>query len=200
MCWNQSVSLNTFIFGLFAVAFAFANNVITSLSAAGIMSFISMQLVEYFAWGNLKNKDIISFLSKIGLLLIFIQPIIIHEEPLPTNLFYPFIGFYIAFLAIVFTIFHPIQNINFTMHKASNGHLAWDWLEVPHIVAFIWFGFLGFPLLYNQNYIPLLLLLITFIACYILYIKTSTWGSMWCWIANGLSVFLIARVFAKELC
>jgi hypothetical protein len=29
MCWNQTISLNTFIFTLFGINFAYLNNVIT---------------------------------------------------------------------------------------------------------------------------------------------------------------------------
>lgn len=56
MCWNQKVSLNTFLFSLFAASFAYFNNVLNFYTYLYFISFISMQLVEYFAWGNLNNK------------------------------------------------------------------------------------------------------------------------------------------------
>ena len=200
MCWNQSVSLNTFVLGLFAVVFGLMNNAISPLAAIGMMAFVLMQLVEYFAWRNINDKNALSLISKAGLLLILLQPSIMTLASLSSKLLYPFLGTYAAFVFVFLTVIYPIQDINFTMHNASNVHLSWDWLDVPHISAFIWVGFLAFPFLSAKRYIETFLLVLSFIVCYALYIKTNTWGSMWCWIANALSVGLIALVFAKELC
>jgi hypothetical protein len=200
MCWNESVSLNTFALGLFAVLFGLMNNAISPLAAVGMMAFVSMQLVEYFAWRNINDTNALSLISKIGFLLILMQPSIMTLSSLSSNLLYPFLGTYAAFVFVFLTVIYPIQDIKFTMHKASNGHLAWDWLDVPHIAAFIWVAFLAFPLFSAKLYFETILLVLSFIVCYALYIKTNTWGSMWCWIANAISVTLIALVFAKELC
>jgi len=182
------------------VAFGLINNAISPTAAAGMMSFISMQLIEYFAWGNLTNKATIALLSKLGLLLIFIQPFLLTVSALSPALLYPFLGAYLGFVIITFTYFYPVDKIDFTMHEASNGHLAWDWLEVPHIVAFVWLGFVAFPLLYTKQYWLSMLIILSFLTCYALYLRTNTWGSMWCWIANVISLALIATVFAKEVC
>ena len=76
MCWNETVSLNTFIFSLFGISFAYFNNVINSYLFVHLLSFNSMQLLEYFTWKHLNNKKINRLLSMLGLFLIFIQPIL----------------------------------------------------------------------------------------------------------------------------
>jgi len=200
MCWNESVSLNTFIFGAFAVSFALYNKIIHVWEAIGIMSFFSMQLIEYFTWQNLKNKDIISLLSKIGLGLVFIQPLLVNTYLLPQNMLYIFLGLYAMFVALTFTVFYPLKDIDFTMHKAANGHLAWDWLKIPTIVFIIWVCFLTWPLIYSTYYLRIILTLASAGVIYYLYKSADTWGSMWCWIANAISLYLIVKVFNKELC
>jgi len=201
MCWNQSVSLNTFIFGLFAVAFALFNKTISLLTAIGFMSFISMQLVEYFAWGNITNESILAYLSMAGFALIALQPVLINlEELLSTGILNIFMGLYVTFLVLTFGIFHPLMDVNFSMHKAKNGHLAWDWLDISPIFVIILLGFYTIPKIYAADYLPALFAIVTVLTSYILYVQTNTWGSMWCWIVNILSVYLIVKVFAKELC
>jgi hypothetical protein len=200
MCWNESVSLNTFVFGAFAVAFALFNKIISVWEAIGIMSFFSMQLIEYFTWRHLKNKDINSLLSKLGLGLVFIQPLLVNTYLLPQNMLYIFLGLYATFIALTFTVFYPIQDIDFTMHKAANGHLAWDWLKIPTFVFIIWVCFLTWPLIYSTYYLRIILTLASAGVIYYLYKSTDTWGSMWCWIVNAISLYLIAKVFSKELC
>jgi hypothetical protein len=200
MCWNESVSLNTFIFGAFAVAFALFNKIISVWEAIGIMSFVSMQLIEYFTWRHLKNKDINSLLSKLGLGLVFIQPLLVNTYLLPQNLLYIFLGLYAMFIALTFTVFYPIQDIDFAMHKAANGHLAWDWLKFPTFVLIIWLCFFTWPLLHSSYYFRFIITLASAGVIYYLYKSTETWGSMWCWIVNALSLYLITKVFSKELC
>jgi hypothetical protein len=34
----------------------------------------------------------------------------------------------------------------------------------------------------------------------ILYKDTNTWGSLWCWIVNLISFYLVLSVFYDELC
>ena len=200
MCWNESVSLNTFIFGAFAVAFALYNKIIPVWEAIGIMSFVSMQLIEYFTWQNLKNKDINSLLSKLGLGLVFIQPLLMNTYLLPQNMLYIFLGLYAIFIALTFTVFYPLKDIDFSMEKAANGHLAWNWLKFPAFVLIIWLCFFTLPLIYSTYYFRFIITLASAGVVYYLYKSTDTWGSMWCWIVNALSLYLIAKVFSKELC
>ncbi len=72
MCWNASVSLNTYIFGLFACIFSYMNNRIKLPNILFYQSFMLMQLIEYFIW---KKQFSNKLLSQIGYLLIFSQPI-----------------------------------------------------------------------------------------------------------------------------
>jgi hypothetical protein len=200
MCWNQSVSLNTFLVGLFAVSLALHNNLLSYIGALGAMAFISMQLLEYFAWGNINNKNVISLLSKIGLALVLLQPLLIFAPSLPVNILYPYIALYITFLIASYTVVKPFSDIVFSMHKSTNGHLAWEWLELPYYISLIWFAFFIFPLIYSKRYLFTSLITLAFSVSFVTYYESNTWGSTWCWLSNIYSLYLLGSIFTKELC
>jgi hypothetical protein len=193
MCWNANVSLNTFIFTLFSSLFAYYNNVIGFFDFLYFLSFISMQLLEYFTWENLNNVKINRLLSKIGLFLIFIQiPIfILTSYKMSNQLKWALIGIYILFSCFVISYFP----IDYSMNRASNGHLAWNWLDFPTIIIVIYLSFYFGLFLYQKQYPEFGIYAIILLAIYYTYAKTHTWGSLWCWIANIFAVKLIWQVF-----
>jgi hypothetical protein len=196
MCWNETVSLNTFLFSLFGINFAYFNNVINGYEYLFYYSFISIQLVEYFTWKYLNNKKINRLLSQLGLFLIALQPILFIL--IPNNVKFNVKASLIILYIIFFFSSGILLNVNFSMTKASNGHLAWHWLNVPPLYSFTWLTFILVILLYIKKYILCAIHVIVFIAIYYTYYKTNTWGSLWCWIANIMAVFLIVRTFFKS--
>jgi len=197
MCWNQKISLNTFLFSLFGISFAYFNKVINIFYYLFFLSFISMQLLEYFAWGNLNDKKINRLLSKVGLFLIFIQPILftLSHYNIETKIKTTIIALYTMF-SLFCVLYFPID---FSMHKATNGHLAWNWLSFPTIIIFIWVSCCFGLILYQKQYIKFSVYLIIFLSIYYTYYKTNTWGSLWCWLANLLSIFWIIKAFDLNL-
>jgi hypothetical protein len=196
MCWNERVSLNTFIFSLFALTFAYFNNVINIYEYLFSHSFVSMQLLEYFTWKHLNNKKINRLLSQLGLFLITVQPILfilsVHNVEYIIKI--QLISVYSIFW--LFTLFY--FSIDFSMVKSPNGHLAWNWLSFPPQVVLTWITIFLVLLLYTKKYILFATHSILFLAIYYTYYKTNTWGSLWCWIANAMAVFLIIRIFFES--
>ncbi len=189
MCWNAEVSLNTFLFSLVGVLLAYFTKVINFVKSLFFLSFISMQLLEYFTWNNLNDKVINAFLSKIGLFLIFIQiPLfILSQHAIKRELKLASMIAYLTF-AISALYYYPID---FSMTKAPNGHLAWNWLQFPTYIVFLWFSFALGLILYQKKYITFITYFLIFFAIYYTYYSTNTWGSLWCWISNALSLKLI---------
>ena len=196
MCWNSKVSLNTFLFTLFGISLAYFNNIINFFDFLHFFAFSSLQLVEYFAWENLNDKKMNKFLSQIGLFLIFIQvPLfIIYPDNVETNLKKLLIAIYLIFFLFIY-FYYPIQ---FSMHKAANGHLAWDWLNFPTYIIFIWLSFILGLIFYKKEYLNFCIYFIIIFSIYYTYYKTNTWGSLWCWISNLLASKLIIMVFISS--
>lgn len=196
MCWNADISLNTFLFSLFALFFGLVNKRFSFLMGLFFLSFISMQLLEYFIWKGYDNK----LFSEIGLLLVLTQPLfsiisLIKDKKVVTISLIA----YILFIIGIF-ILYPWKLIDFSSVKAKNGHLAWNWLNFHPIVYIIWALFLLFPFIYNKQWVSLVLWLIIIGVIYLLYKKTNTWGSLFCYIANIISIRIIANIFIKNYC
>jgi hypothetical protein len=198
MCWSASVSLNTYVFSTFATVFAYSNQTISLVNLLFLQSFMLMQLVEYFVWSNTTLVSNAT-LSKVAFLLILLQPLLglitlQHKAKIPL-----LIG-YILFIFVTVTVIKPWSRINFQMSPGPNGHLAWYWLDFGLPVLCIWLGFLLAHYALAQQWIMLMIVFIFAATSYILFYKTKTWGSMWCWIANIIAFLLVIGVFKKDIC
>ena len=198
MCWNASVSLNTYIFGLFASLFSYYNGFGNILSVIFYQSFIIMQLIEYFIWTKTFSNKL---LSQIALFVILCQPIfnIIKIETYPKAIPY-LLAAYLIFIIILYTLIIPIDTINFSTVSSKNGHLSWKWLNWNIYIIFIWYTFLSARWIIDKMYTIFIVISVLLIITLILYKETNTFGSMWCWIANVLSIYLIFVVFYKDMC
>ena len=193
MCWNQRISLNTFLFSFFAIHLAYFNNVINIYSYFKNLSFSSMQLLEYFAWGNLNNEKNNRVLSQIGLFIIFIQPFFYIGSSIKVRFT---IRATLIVLYLLFSLFCWLSfPIDFSMEKANNGHLAWNWLNFPVVIIFTWVAFSFGTILYEKEYLKFSIYILIFLAIFYTYYKTNTWGSLFCWIANLIAVKLIFQSF-----
>ena len=193
MCWSAEVSLNTFIFSLFGTVFALANGTITVPEALFVITFASMQLVEYFAWSNLKNTETA---SKFGLALVLLEPLVSinawYTGPYKTQIL---VGYVVAVVLMLAT-----QSLPFTIHPASNGHLIWDWWErVPKLFGIVWTLVFFLGLYYAGPFKFGLAVSLLLVSVYNFY-TFRTHSSMWCWFANSVALFLIGQVFYKNLC
>jgi hypothetical protein len=198
MCWNASVSLNTYIFGLFASLFSYYNGFGNILSVIFYQSFIIIQLIEYFIWTKAFSNKL---LSQIGLFVIICQPIlnIIKIEQSPQVIPY-ILAAYIIFIVILYTFIVPLNTVNFSTVPSKNGHLSWKWLDLNIYIIFIWYAFLSIRWIIDKMYFVLTIITALLIITLVLYKDTNTFGSMWCWTANIISLYLIFEVFYKDFC
>ena len=198
MCWNAAVSVNTYIFGLFASLFSYYNGVSNILSVIFYQSFIIMQLIEYFIWTKAFSNKL---LSQIGFFVIMCQPIlnIIKIEESPQLIPY-ILAAYIIFIVILYTIIVPLNTVNFSTVPSKNGHLSWKWLDLNIYIIFIWYAFLSIRWIIDRMYMVLTIITALLIITLVLYKDTNTFGSMWCWTANIISFYLIFEVFYKNIC
>ena len=205
MCWNADISLNTFIFGLFSMIFIFITNTYTKYKThtfdnpliylfLGVI--ISMQLLEYFAWKNLKNNRINTILSKIISIFVTAQPLLVMIMIKNINMRYGMIGLY-----FLYHVIYRIYKLNFSPFKfhvsVLNGHLKWEWLYFngwENINYFIFLGFYVISLLLVDNFILNLFFLSTLMISILFYYKDGTIASMWCWLANLLFLYLLVNI------
>jgi hypothetical protein len=141
MCWNEDISINTFLFGCFALVFIYFSNTYTRYKSiaydrpvayVGSFLFICMQLLEYFIWRNLKNKSINTFLSKMGLLLIITQ--LYCTILFADKVYQPLLGvIYTLFFLLIYLYKSIYSPIVFKTVVSPNGHLSWEWLRFESV-------------------------------------------------------------------
>lgn len=201
MCWNKDISLNTFLFSSFVLILIIYNNTYTKYKIKDLdniwvyvffVSFILMQLIEYFIWTNVNNPVYNRIFTTMATILLLVQPIasnmlisnkVVQQTTLILYLILmiPFAGYRLM-----------TKKINSTVSKL--GHLEWNMLLDNHkkidvMIEICWFIFFLFPLFYEGYKFGFLFGLLTLMIIMFNYYKDNTVGSMWCWIVNSIMLF-----------
>jgi len=198
MCYNSTVSLNTFLFGLGVAIFAILSNKIKNKRSIIIfLSITLMQLLEYFAWTYYGNKKIIKILSILGLLLLLIQIILLNYY-FPDKQTSKILLISIAIFVLLFIIFQ-LPKVNFNMTVGKNKHLIWHWLDLPIIWLVFIIMFYIIPLLYLNNYLSTFFAIFMLFTSIFFYWRYKTWGTMWCYFLNLYWLFLLIIIIYKYI-
>ena len=205
MCWNQHVSLNTFIFSMFVLLLIAYNNAYTQYKIPEFnniviylffVSFISMQLIEFFIWRNINDKTLNKLFSILGMLLVTVQPIFSLMTLKDETLKYKLLTVYIIFAALFTT--YKITNFEIITTISKHGHLKWEWFNFSKyenvIVYGLWLLSLIYaPIMYKQYKIIFYALLLFAISIYSFH-KEGSDGSLWCWAINTIMFYYAFRL------
>ena len=222
MCFNKEISLTTFVISLFvSVLFYIRNRPNDRLISIFNLTIASMQLVEYFIWSNINNKEKNKFYTRIAKLTYTLHPIIIMIAfylfgTLSINkniLVYPIIISIIYTCYLLFELFNSPYNLS-TVGKI-NKHLVWNGnMNVNYNSLQMMFHYLCyftviilFPLLIKPFKHGLLLSSLIALTAFFAYLKTNneqnindknSWKSLWCNIGNICAfIFYIYTSFKK---
>ena len=201
MCWNAEVSLNTFAFSTFVLGMIIYNNAYTQYKIPELnniyvyllfCSVISMQLVEFFIWRNIDNKYYNRIFSIVAAILLLLQPF--FSIMITSNIYIRNIvltGY--IFLAVPYFIYQCSSKYVHSIVSKS-GHLQWDIVDINkkgYLQIFhwsIWLFFFLFSFIYNQQIFGFLFLMIILGIVVYNYFQDNSIGSMWCWLANSISI------------
>ncbi len=152
-----------------------------------------MQLIEYIVWTNYGNK-IVNYQASVGAsLLLWLQPIAsiftVTNETIRNSML---LGY--GALSAVGQMFDEPRD--YSMTRAPNGHLAWNWLRLgPGLIVYM--AFLLTPVILNKNYDLFAIAVTTLAISMYTYLEQNTWGSMWCWIVNGIVLLTVGRAILR---
>ncbi len=197
MCYNATVSLNTFIFGVSVAILAHYTKIIPYYGILILLSITSMQLLEYFAWTYYDNPLINKILSLIGLFIIFIQVLLLnyyYPDPKTSKILLSFMFIFI----LLFLIFE-FRNVNFSMKKGKNKHLIWYWLDLPIIWIIIGITFYLIPVFLTKNLSIIISTIVILSISLYFYWRYKTWGTMWCYFSNFLWIFILFKIIYKYI-
>jgi len=204
MCWNQYVSMNTFIFSGFVLLLIIYNNKYSPYKIKELdniyaylflMSFFTMQLIEFFIWRNLNNKDLNSLFSILGTLLLLLQPVaslmLLNDYNLRNKMLFIYV------VPTVLYFFNQVFTKKFETTVSKNGHLKWNWFNLTgyrQILFVFWLFFLFFSLFINKHYLGLTYTIILLIITLYSYSNSGSFGSLWCWSINSLMIFYAIKL------
>ena len=181
MCWNAEVSLNTFIFGLISMIIVLILNKISYKIILFTLTLTLIQLLEYYTWNNINNKETVYYLSIIGFFIISFQIALLNYWFLNKN--DKPIALLLLFILLIHLFIHNYQNNKFRMEKGENKHLIWHWVDIPLPLLIIILTFYIYPS-FRYGYIAFIYMIIPLSISLYNYYKYKTWGSMWCYISN----------------
>jgi hypothetical protein len=197
MCWNQAVSLNTFLFSCFVLALIIYNNVYTQYKIQELNSFwvyvfifsiISMQLVEFFIWRNIKNAFYNRAFTWIANLLLLSQPafslMLLPNIQLKTVL----VSVYLVLVSIY--VIHQMMTFDVHSTVSKMGHLQWNTSKLSQLLIWVvWLFFFSFSLVYLNKIRGILFGAVLLLVSYYNFSKDNTMGSMWCWFINFAALY-----------
>lgn len=197
MCWNASVSLNTFLIGIIGITIGVYSGM--SLPVAFFCFSIALiQLIEYFVWTYYDNKVVNYWASVAASSLLWVQPIASISMVGNAGLRNAMLLSY-GLLSFVGQFFEKDKK-NYSMTRAPNGHLSWNWMKpVSFSKLVVYMIFLFVPIFITKNYDIAALALGTLGVSIYSYWRENTWGSMWCWIANGLVLMIIGQQISTSI-
>lgn len=203
MCWNQSVSITTFVFGIFVLMIVFINNKYNSYKIDFftnhyayffVFSVIFMQFVEFLLWRNIKNTIINRRVTKLVLLTLVIQPLasVLLITDITLRNYLLLIYSIPALIYFIYTI--STKHIYTTISKS--GHLVWNFTNITGILYTIiklsYLFFLIFPLVYNKYYLALVFLFLFVILK--IYYNDGSASSLWCFYINIVMLYFLLGV------
>lgn len=194
MCWNADVSMKSFIIGLSAIIIGAAAGISTPLLLF-YSTIVCMQLVEYVVWKNINDKNVIFNASIAAIFLLWLQPIF----AMLTMTNYKMISI-IAYciIGLLYQLYDKWDLSQLKMYPGKDGHLVWKWLE-GNRGLWIYFIFLLTPVFFMVSKEMIALILLTLFASLYGYYTTNTWGSMWCWLINGIVIAACIKRILKKM-
>ena len=197
MCWNPEVSLRTFLIAAVASTAALQQGILTAKDVTFFMTFASMQLVEFFLWIYLNNRDLNTLFSAIGLFLIILEPYFAikflpseFEKNQMTKLY--------LFCVMLYLLWQTSVGWDLKTTIGENGHLKWDWLPSSWIVWCLFAFFLIYPIWAAGNYIGAIMTLSVLLYSIYNYHNYGTAGTMWCWVsAMIVALYTISTVIVS---
>lgn len=197
MCWNATVSLQSFALGSLAILLGIQNQLDPTLLFF-CATITLMQAIEAIAWSYPyeTHPTTHTIASRAAALLLWSQPLAsiqtLRGTPF-TAYRSPLSASYIL-LTLLDVFLRPTPPSAYRM-RPKKGHLEWEWLPSPLSPAssslLPYFFFLFLPLLLVPNPLLLFFVFTTLGLSLYAYHTDNTWGSLWCWQVNGIAIAIV---------
>lgn len=203
MCFNAEVSLNMYILG----TVGYINLYLKGFKAEAMLyaCVIQMQLIEYFLWKSQQNDENNRLMTKLGILINHLEPIIFwlgikyYGLELPKWLDIMMLSYIIYSIIYTKSAWKSLTTTH--VSKESKPHLHWKWNEGEGHDLFYAYFLLVLYLLsvygLKNGSVHGMFVLLSFAISYIIYGNKHSVGAMWCFIA-ALGPWLIPLFYKNH--
>jgi len=159
-------------------------------------TIVCMQFIEYIVWTYYDNEDINRQASIAASTLLWLQPV-------ASILLIPSLNIKLILLVsycVLSMIGQAItQKTDYSMKRASNGHLSWNFLEKDSFINLaVYMLFLFIPIFMTGSFELLTIAVGMLDVSFYSYWRSNTWGSMWCWLVNSIVIIIVgSHAFTK---
>jgi hypothetical protein len=201
MCLNKEVSIITYGIGLISCLILYLRDYKIEALLYGFV--IQMQLIEYLLWLNNRCNNINKIITKIGIVINHLQPVILYLIIIYFNndninkflkiIIHIIIIIYLISISIYFSFNYKLLN-SCTIGIPNEKELQWEiqygknkkfyFIFVSSLVLLLLLGFI------KHNYLNAYLILLTFIISYVKYYETKGIGTIWCLFAAYIPLLL----------
>jgi hypothetical protein len=200
MCINKEVSLITYGIGICSCIILYLRGY--KIEALFYGFIIQMQLIEYLLWLNNRCDNINKIITKIGIFINHLQPVILYLLVINLNdkineylkiIIHISIIIYLISVSIYFSFNYKLLN-SCTIGIPNEKELQWDiqygknkifyFIFVISLVLLLLLG------LNKNNYINAYIIFLTFIISYVKYFETKSIGTIWCLLAAYIPLLL----------
>jgi len=207
MCWNENVSLNTFVFSTLTLLFIWYNNKYTQYKINDfkngycylvLFSFSFMQFIEYFLWKSIRTKNIEmnKTFSALGLILVrIVQPlsILLLIPKMYNTLKYLLFVLYFSVLIIVYTYKYFYNPVDFKTTIDKNDSLNWKWNYLQNCERIVFVIYMLIFLTLFLSY-PVYAFFVSLFLLYSVIIYKNSFGSMWCFLTNSIFIWFLFKI------
>ena len=196
MCYNKTVSIISYVVGLSNCYILFRRGY--KIEALFYAYVIQMQLVEFLLWSNNKCNGMNKNITKIGIGLNHLQPIVLYYIVLYYTKNIPDYIHYLVVMYIVLNVMYFMHNYKL-LHKCTIGivnkkELEWS-IQYGKMTRFYFIFVFMLAILcivgmQKHNYLNAFLLVFTFAISYVKYRDSKGVGTIWCIIAAYIPLLL----------
>lgn len=216
MCFNSTISINTFAFSIFAAIFGYLNGILSPDLVGLVVSFAVIQLLEWRTWKLLDGRKPIDRLTALAypFVFVFLQPAaaaavyLNNRETVEARIGATWARratvLILASLAALWIV-GVFVYARYTPRIAPspvNGRLMYNLKDPKHrvlamvvlvlyLATFVLASCLAAPAWLAVIMVATLLISVAG------WLSTKTWGTMWCYTANVASLWIVFMVFKK---
>lgn len=187
MCYNEQISLTTYIIGLIGSLWLTTTNRPLGLF---YLSVIQMQLIDYIAFRNLTCSSTNKTATRAGILINHLEPIVLYAALLATGAQLPsFVHFTVVMyiMAASWYVSKALSKVTCTKVSCqSEPYLFWEWNDLPgkSIVYGLFLLVLVLLSVYGlKSTTHTVIVLASFTLSHVMYGGKRATGAMWCWFA-----------------